>query len=181
MIPASKLGVIEHIKRTVYYAGWINYPCVENLDLPDPSDLIEGEYRPTCYNRPENVSTTAELVAMICSCGTQKCANSPCAKVKNFECLPFCKNVNVVVCANLSKSNRVWRRESRTDWASILIFLDVSYKKRGVNVWKIWISVYIIGSLPSQIDKFLLSCIYNYSRFHRYVFRWFSLLWRHDT
>ena len=95
LIPPSRVGLIEHIKRAVYYAGWINYQCVENVDLPDPCGwgwgLSDGEYLPTWHTRPENDSTTAELVTMICSCGTEKCTNCRCAKVTNFECLPFCK------------------------------------------------------------------------------------------
>ena len=94
LIPPSRLGLIEHVKRAVYYAGWINFQCVENVHLPDPGDwgwgLVDGEYLPT-WHKPENSSSTAELVTMVCSCGTKKCTDCRCAKVANFECLPFCK------------------------------------------------------------------------------------------
>ena len=31
-------GLREHVKRAAYYAGWLNYQCVENVALPLPSD-----------------------------------------------------------------------------------------------------------------------------------------------
>jgi len=37
LIPPSRSGLKEHIKRSAYFAGWINYQCVENVILPEPS------------------------------------------------------------------------------------------------------------------------------------------------
>ena len=38
LIPPSRSGLKEHIIRAAYYAGWVNFQCVENVCLPFPSD-----------------------------------------------------------------------------------------------------------------------------------------------
>ena len=38
MIPPSRVGLVEHIKRAAYYAGYINRLSVENITLPLPVD-----------------------------------------------------------------------------------------------------------------------------------------------
>ena len=38
LIPPSRSGLKEHIRHAAYYAVWANFPCVENVCLPSPSD-----------------------------------------------------------------------------------------------------------------------------------------------
>ena len=49
LLPPSRLGRIEHIKRAAFAAGWIGYQCVKDIALPDPSEwgwIDQGGYRP---------------------------------------------------------------------------------------------------------------------------------------
>ena len=38
LIPPSRSGLEMHVKRAAYYAGWINYQCLENFVLPSPTE-----------------------------------------------------------------------------------------------------------------------------------------------
>ena len=38
LLPPSRLGLSQHIKRAAYHAGWVNRQCVENGILPDPTE-----------------------------------------------------------------------------------------------------------------------------------------------
>ena len=92
LIPPSRSGLLEHVKRAAFYAGWLNYQCIENVQLPSPTDwgwtLVEnGLYQPT-WNA-SNHTATAELVTSTCSCTTEKCLRCKCA-TSSLPCLTFC-------------------------------------------------------------------------------------------
>ena len=36
LLPPSKAGHIEHIKRAAFEADWVAHQCKENVDLPSP-------------------------------------------------------------------------------------------------------------------------------------------------
>ena len=36
LIPPSRSGLKEHVKRATYYSGWVNYQCIDNVSLPPP-------------------------------------------------------------------------------------------------------------------------------------------------
>ena len=94
LLPPSRLGLKEHVKRSAYYAGWINHQCIENVDLPSPVDwgwgLNGGDFLPVWQTRGENI-TDADFVTMVCGCTTDKCSGCRCAKTTNFDCLQCCK------------------------------------------------------------------------------------------
>ena len=92
LIPPSRSGLKEHIKRAAYYSGWLNYQCVENVSLPPPSDwgwiMVNGLYHPV-WDSSDN-SMTADLLTSTCGCTTQKCLKCKCAMF-SLSCLAFCK------------------------------------------------------------------------------------------
>ena len=92
LLPPSKLGLIEHIKRAAYAAGWVEYQCVENVTLPNPIGWgwgrTNGKYSPTWQVTTPTID--AEDVTTICSCRKEKCNNVRCTS-KKLACIPFCK------------------------------------------------------------------------------------------
>ena len=94
LLPPSRLGLLEHVKRAAYYAGWINRQCVTNVELPDLAEwgwvLVEGNYLPVWISHSTD-ALNADLVTMVCGCTTEICSSCRCAKISNFECLQYCK------------------------------------------------------------------------------------------
>ena len=92
LIPPSKNGFIEHIKRSSYEAGWVAYQCRRDVDLPDPTQwgwtLINEQYLPTWQNIVNPID--ALVVTATCSCVTSKCNKCVCSK-NGLECITFCK------------------------------------------------------------------------------------------
>ena len=92
LLPPSKLGLIEHIKRAANAAGWVEYQCVENVSLPNPIGWgwgrTNGKYSPTWQVTTQTIDT--EDVTTICSCSKEKC-NKCRFTSKKLACIPFCK------------------------------------------------------------------------------------------
>ena len=48
LIPPSKIGLLEHVKRAFCQGGWIWQHCINNTELPDPNqwgwESINGNY-----------------------------------------------------------------------------------------------------------------------------------------
>ena len=80
LIPPSRAGLKEHVKRAAYYAGWVNYQCIGNVSLPPPTDwgwsMENGLYK-------------ADLLTSTCGCTTEKCLKCKCA-TSSLPCLAFC-------------------------------------------------------------------------------------------
>lgn len=92
LIPPSRSGLREHIKRAAYYAGWVNFQCVENVELPSPNDwgwtLENGVYKPVWDISDKSI--TVDLVTSTCGCTSDKCSKCKCA-THSLPCLTFCK------------------------------------------------------------------------------------------
>ena len=92
LIPPSKSGLVQHIKRASYEAGWIAYQCIQNIELPDPKEwgwnFINGVYLPRWQENPNPID--ALIVTSTCSCVMSKCNKCICSK-HNLQCLTFCK------------------------------------------------------------------------------------------
>lgn len=90
MIPPSRSGLIQHIKRAAYYSGYINRQCIENIILPLPNDwgwtLSDGIYTPNWVTSSQSIDI-AQLTT-ICSCSSASCIRCKCSKL---NCLPYCK------------------------------------------------------------------------------------------
>ena len=92
LLPPSRVGLIEHIKRAAYEGGWVYYHCMENANLPDPQ---EWGWKLKSYRFIPKWQIVTDLIdpldlTVTCSCTKQKCTNCLCRK-KNFECIQFCK------------------------------------------------------------------------------------------
>ena len=91
LIPPSRVSLIEHVKRASYQGGWIWKHCVDDPDLPEPSNCgwesFNGRYKPR-WQIITN-STDEEMVTVICICKSAKCQRCNCKQ--GLECLPFCK------------------------------------------------------------------------------------------
>ena len=90
-LPMSRPGLLQHVKRSCYQAGYIWRECNENIDLPDLTlwgwCRQEGNILvPKWQDIP-----TIEIPPLIdtCSCKTGLCKTCKCSKAK-FPCLPFC-------------------------------------------------------------------------------------------
>ena len=92
LLPPSKLGLTEHIKRAAYEAGWVQYQCIKNMTLPNPNGwgwgLYNGKYSPTWQVTTEPIDE--DLVITTCSCTTEKCLRCKCVTQK-LQYIPFCK------------------------------------------------------------------------------------------
>ena len=91
LIPPSRSGLKEHVKRAAYYSGWVNYQCIENVQLPPPFDwgwiIVNGIYQPIWD--PTSNSIDADLVTSTCNCTTAKCPNCKCSK-SSLLCITYC-------------------------------------------------------------------------------------------
>lgn len=93
-IPFSRLGLIEHTKRSCFQAGWCWVECRENVHLPDVDKWgrkknAQGKLIPT-WQVTEEPILSVENVVFTCTCVTSRCANCKCAR-KQEECLEYCK------------------------------------------------------------------------------------------
>ena len=92
LLPPSKIGFIEHIKRASYDAGWVAYRCVQNVKLPNPQqcgwNMINGQFEPRwqVIHNPLD----ALVVTAVSSCVKQNYCNCQCSRQK-FECITYCK------------------------------------------------------------------------------------------
>ena len=95
LLPPSRLGLKEHIKRTTYEGGWVWNQCAQNILLPDPENygwiLANSKYIPTWQQlTPTTETIDAEILTQACSCSSEKCEKCKCVKQK-LECISFCK------------------------------------------------------------------------------------------
>ena len=94
LLPPSKNGLLEHLKRAAYEAGWVVYQCIENVELPDPQNwgwkrIGNGRFVPQ-WQLCDNPIDPITVVTNTCMCVTAKCNNCTCSKLA-LDCLPFCK------------------------------------------------------------------------------------------
>ena len=94
LLPPSKLGLIEHIKRASYEAGWVVYQCKENVELPNPElwawkKTESGQFEPKWQNIADSIDAE-KVVTATCSCVKAKCTSCQCSK-QNLQCITFCK------------------------------------------------------------------------------------------
>ena len=95
LLPPSRLGLKEHIKRATYEAGWVWNQCIQNIRLPNPEDygwiLVNNKYSPTWQQlTPTTEIIDAEILTQTCSCASEKCEKCKCVKQK-LQCISFCK------------------------------------------------------------------------------------------
>ena len=88
LLPPSRLGLKEQIKRAAYEAGWIGNQCLQNITLPNPEGygwtLTNGKYSPTWQQLTPTIETIdAETLTQTCSCIEEKC--------DKCKCISFCK------------------------------------------------------------------------------------------
>ena len=91
----SRDGLLEHIKRSAYQAGWLWRECWLNITLPNPvlwgwktnSEDIDTFSPQWQQSAPE---TTIEDVLTMCGCKTDSCKNCKCGTLGE-KCLAFCK------------------------------------------------------------------------------------------
>ena len=90
LISPSRSGLKEYVRRAAYYAGWVNFQCVENVSLPSLSDwgwrFSNGLFTPLWHS--SEVTITADSLTSTCGCSSQKCIKCKCTR---FSCIPFCK------------------------------------------------------------------------------------------
>ena len=90
LIPPSGSGLKGHIRSAAYYAGWVNFQCVENVFLLSTSDLgwrySNGLFTP--FRHSSEVTINADSLTAICGCSSQKCITCKCT---TFSCISFCK------------------------------------------------------------------------------------------
>lgn len=89
-LPISRLGLVEHAKRSCYQAGYLWQESIENVYLPDP--VLWGWTRHENRLVPrwqEGDTLPISGVILTCSCRTNGCKNCNCVK-KGTVCLPFC-------------------------------------------------------------------------------------------
>ena len=92
MIPPSRAGLKEQVKRAAYYSGWVNYQSVENITLPSPTlwgwKMVNGMYQPVWDSSDSAID--ADVLTSVCGCFSQKCLSCKCAK-SSLTCLPYCR------------------------------------------------------------------------------------------
>ena len=84
-LPISRLGLIEHAKRSCYQAGYLWQESIDNVHLPDPA--LWG------WTRHENRLVPrwqeGDTAVFPCSCRNNGFKNCNCVK-KGTVCLSFC-------------------------------------------------------------------------------------------
>ena len=92
VLPPSRPGLIEHIKRSCYQAGWLWVLSYKKVTLPIP-ELFgwekdgQGNFKPLWQRSHFKIDFMNVIKTCCCSKGT--CKNCSCAKSK-IQCLPFC-------------------------------------------------------------------------------------------
>ena len=92
LLPISRPGLIEHIKRACIQAGWLWRESIENVSHQDPElwgwILLKKRYIPRWQSF--TITNSIEDLCKTCTCSKLLCKNCKCAKLK-VKCLPFCK------------------------------------------------------------------------------------------
>ena len=75
LMPPSRSRSKENIKRAAYYAGLVNFQCIENVCLPSPSDsgwrFSNGLF--TSMWHSSEVTFNADSLTATYACSSQKC------------------------------------------------------------------------------------------------------------
>ena len=93
-IPFSRLGLIEHTKRTCFQAGWCWVECRENVILPDVEEW--GRQKNTQnsliprWKLSDDPLIEIDDVIFRCTCQKSRCKNCKCVRAGQ-KCLPFCR------------------------------------------------------------------------------------------
>ena len=91
LIPCSRNGLREHIKRACLQSGWLWKEGEKDVVLQSPEEWgwakKNDKFIPNWQS--EEVTTTVENVSRTCSC-TTTCKNCKCSK-NNMKCLVFCR------------------------------------------------------------------------------------------
>ena len=93
-IAPSRLGLLEHIKRTCFQAGWLWAGCRANVMLPKPGNWgwhkdERGSYIHT-WQITHQPLMKIDDVTFTCTCQKSRCKNCKCTRTQ-VKCLPFCK------------------------------------------------------------------------------------------
>ena len=90
LIPPSRSGLKGHIRRTVYYAGWINFQSAKNVCLASPFDWdwIFCNRLFTLFWHLSEVAINAGSLTATCVCSSQKGIKFKC---NTFSCIPLCR------------------------------------------------------------------------------------------
>ena len=91
LIPPSRSGLLQHIKRSTIHAGWLWKLCDTNIEVPDPENW--GWIKKDDALLPlwqEEETFVIQPVLKICSCKKGHCINCSCTKA-NLSCLQNCK------------------------------------------------------------------------------------------
>ena len=87
-----KSGLIEHVKRATYVAGWIFYQCLCDIALPEPErwgwTTDNGQYFPKWQDIENPVNPL--VITITCTCVSAKCIKCSCSK-QTMQCITFCK------------------------------------------------------------------------------------------
>ena len=91
LLPPSRNGLTEHIKRAVLQGGWLWQEAVHNVEYQNPEDwgwlLKEEKFVPKWQSIEEPIDIM--LVCQVCTCKKAICKKCKCTK-KGQDCLPFC-------------------------------------------------------------------------------------------
>ena len=92
LLPPSKSGLIEHVKRATYVAGWTFYQCLCDIVLPEPErwgwTTDNGQYFPKWQDIENPVDPL--VITITCTCVSVKCIKCLCSK-QTMQCITFCK------------------------------------------------------------------------------------------
>ena len=72
LLPPSRAGLLQHINRAAIQAGWVDYQCLENITLPDPTlwgwTMKNGRYCPLW----QNVDSPIDISKVVGTCSCQQ-------------------------------------------------------------------------------------------------------------
>ena len=92
LLPPSRNGPIEYIKRATLQGGWIWIEARTNVQYQDP-ELWGWKFKDRKYlpKWQSEILNTQDIYAVIktCSCKTALCRNCKCEK-DGLKCLTFC-------------------------------------------------------------------------------------------
>ena len=91
VIPPSRDGLTEHVKRAALQAGWIWTEARTNVQHQTPElwgwQFKDGKYSPKWQSQIDGIPDIFE-VCKTCTCQRALCKNCKCAKDK-LKCLPL--------------------------------------------------------------------------------------------
>ena len=92
LLPMSRQGLIEHVKRACFQGGWLWREALSNVTIQNPENWgwikKDGTYFPKWQTETDPESHVLK-VCQVCTCQKAICKQCRCAKT-NMACLPFC-------------------------------------------------------------------------------------------